>query len=405
MTNNRASILIASHTHLCRNPRVLKEALTLSKAGYQVTVATAVYDNALLEEDLQLLTGSNINYHYYSDLRKITLTSFKQKLIRKAALILQQKWGKELADSLGYGFSALKRYCLSKTFDLYIMHQELPLLAGIALLKKGKKVAFDLEDWYSEDLLPEVRSKRPIKLLKHAEKYVLQNGKFCLTTSKSMAHKLAEVYNSTTPSVIYNSFPSTQLTIQGKDYSDTSLLKLFWFSQTIGPGRGLEDFISLTAFIDKPLEIHLQGAVSTHYQQSLQHILPHNHRLFFHELIPNEALPQQIVRFDIGLALEPLQPSNKDLTISNKFFQYIQAGLPVVATRTAGQIEAFEKFQPGILINLPAGEEDIAALNDWLNNVELLKKSAQAAQNAAKEYNWENESMKLLQIVKKALDE
>ena len=35
---SRAKILILTASHLCRNPRVVKEATTLGAAGYEVTV-------------------------------------------------------------------------------------------------------------------------------------------------------------------------------------------------------------------------------------------------------------------------------------------------------------------------------------------------------------------------------
>ena len=51
--------------------------------------------------------------------------------------------------------------------------------------EEGKKVAFDIEDWYSHDLLPEARASRPLALLRKLEKKALCNGVFSITTSES----------------------------------------------------------------------------------------------------------------------------------------------------------------------------------------------------------------------------
>ena len=52
-----ARIAILSNGHLCRNPRVLKEATTLAQAGYDVTVLT-IRNHAPSEIVDQVLLGN-----------------------------------------------------------------------------------------------------------------------------------------------------------------------------------------------------------------------------------------------------------------------------------------------------------------------------------------------------------
>ena len=52
------SILILAAGPLCRNPRVLKEATTLSKAGFEVTVTSIANNERFEEYDREILRGA-----------------------------------------------------------------------------------------------------------------------------------------------------------------------------------------------------------------------------------------------------------------------------------------------------------------------------------------------------------
>ena len=271
-------IVIVSQSHICRNPRVLKEALTLAIEGFNIIILTAIYSEALLNEDLELIKNTTINYEFYSDLRKPSLHSLLARFVRKATTSIQSKFHIESALSLGYNAVRLLKKCISYDAALYIMHQELPTYIGTKLIKEGYNTAFDIEDWYSEDLLPLARNTRPLKLLKQAESDALNKGIYYTTTSAALSNKLALAYSSAKPEVIYNVFPQTALA-KKKIFSEP--LKLFWFSQTIGEGRGLEKFIQLLYSVKTKLELHLLGNVSPAYKANLQHLMPKYHLLFF----------------------------------------------------------------------------------------------------------------------------
>lgn len=403
MSTPRKKICIITQSHLCRNPRVLKEAQTLSGAGYEVHVINSVYSAALKEQDNKLIDSYSICVHHAVDLTRPGFRSLVDKLIFKTARGLIKYAHIESSLALGYGSYKYYQTARSIQADLYICHQELATFIGNKLLKAGYKAAFDLEDWYSEDLLPTDRKMRPVKLLKKAEAFALQNGTFCTTTSRALAEKLSIVYSSKAPEVIYNVFPLRSDLLNNKK-AFVHPLKLFWFSQTIGPGRGLEEFIGLINNFQIPLELHLLGNISDGYREKLKALMPSQHQIFFHELVPENELASKIATFDIGLALELTSPPSRNYTITNKFFQYIQAGLPVIVSETHGQKEAFVKFKPGFILLNPTTESEIATLDDWLNSPAELANARERAIEAARFYNWENEAKKLIRLIKNALE-
>ena len=339
----KKTICIITQSHLCHNPRVLKEAVTLSQNGYTVHILNCIFSKELLDQDLSLIKNHTICLKAISDFSKSNYKSFLDRCVKKFGVFLIKYLNIETSLSLGYGSFKYYKACKSINADLYICHQELATYIGNKLIRSGCKVAFDLEDWYAEDLLPLARSERPVNLLRKIESIALNEGLFCTTTSNVLANKLSITYSCKLPHLIYNVFPS-QNNLLNKQKEFSNPLKLFWFSQTIGPGRGLEQFIVLSNSLKNKFELHLLGNIDTSYQESLKTLMPTKHKLYFHEIVEEQKLAEKIASFDIGLALELAAPLSRNYTITNKFFQYLQAGLPIITSETQGQNEGFEKY-------------------------------------------------------------
>jgi glycosyltransferase involved in cell wall biosynthesis len=396
-------ICIVSQSHLCRNPRVLKESITLSKAGYIVCILTAIYSDELLTEDLFLLKGTNVRYEFYSDNRRPNFRSFISRLKRKIWIGLQKYFSIESKYSLGYNINNLKKTCVIHSADLYIMHQELATVVGSELIDEYP-IAFDIEDWYSEDLLPDVQKHRPKSILKRAERIALQKGVFCTTTSNAMASGLRKHYQLKNDiSIIYNSFNSIQQISYNVDNRD--LIRLYWFSQTIGTGRGLEFFISCLAKTNKSWVLNLRGNISADYYEILKKIVSAKDKLVIMPLKKNNEILDDMKNYDIGLALEPSHPPNKNLTISNKLFHYMAGGLPVIASNTLGQQEIANMHKGIIFLYKNNDQESLVNLLNSLGDT-IKKKLPQIKENVNKayeNYHWQAESKKIMYLVDKAL--
>ena len=169
----------------------------------------------------------------------------------------------------------------------------------------------------------------------------------------------------------------------------------------------MEPFLAAWAKTRAPSQVCLLGDISEPYRQALFHPLPaaFRERLKFIPLASPDELPSMIAAHDIGLALEPVIPESRYLTTTNKIFQYLNAGLAIVATRTAGQTEILSRIpDAGILVEL----EDAAALAGRLDAL-LLDPAKLAAQGAASRkgaeqlFSWEHCANRLLGAVAEAL--
>jgi glycosyltransferase involved in cell wall biosynthesis len=377
---------------------VLKEAIALDEAGHQVHVLNSIHSIALLNEDLSLIAGTKISYEAISDASANSFTTLRDKLFRKIGTMLVKKFRIQNPNALGYGLNRYIKRCRELAADLYICHQELPTYVGTVLLKHGYKVGFDLEDWYSEDLSVQKRMRRPVDLLKKLERTALNKGVFCITTSHAMAFAMAQRYSSKVPNVIYNVFEPVSVETIAKS---SNPMRLIWFSQTIGFDRGIEEFIAGLNMAEKSYELHLLGNCAVGFNEIILGLINSRHKVIFHSLKPVNELMPFLSSFDIGLALEKSCFDSRTYTITNKLFQYIESGLPVIASRTSGQDEIMNRYQCGWQVDLET--PDIVAT--VLNNIEPRnwKEMRERAISASKYLDWNNEKKKLLSIIHDSL--
>jgi glycosyltransferase involved in cell wall biosynthesis len=415
-------VALASGDHICSTPRVVKEADALSDAGCKVHVLGGAYAADLKQRDLSLAEGRDWEFRHVYDLTGSAAGRIWLKVRRKFGLLL---WSKaRLANSwqIFYGTGDIARAVARLDADLTIIHWETALPAGIAQLKRGKAVGIDLEDWFSEDLLPSARAGRPIAMLAAMEKQLLSDGVHSTCTSEAMAGALVERYQCRRPLPIRNVFPSAernQIDAEWKDRtglssrnsarsprSETAPVSIFWYSQTIGPGRGLEELFHAAALLRGNFEIHLRGDVRGYETWFDGIVAPQvQPRVHLHQLVSNEELLSRIAEHDVGFAGERAEPPSRDLTITNKFFQYLQGGLAVVASETAGQKEAAQAAGGAVMLHKQGDTPALAAnLQRLINDRSHLNAMRAASWEAGERLGWENEAPKLVESVERALE-
>ena len=390
-------IVILTGQHMVANPRVWKEANSFASHGYSVTILTTWYDAALREADKALLHPA-VQYKAAVNLLR-SESSFIEwgmsRIARKWANVKKRYMGQDSLHLLCYSPALQLQRAVQENADLYIVHQETGLLLGRELIKMGKKVAVDIEDWYSHDY---INSMRPVQLLQEAEKFILEKAVYSTCPSKAMSLALGEFYSlEHLPHVIYNGFSikeSEQLKNQKRKANS-----FVWFSQVIGPNRGLETVMAALNQMGEPIELHILGRLVPGYDEQLRSLISDTHQLFFYPAVPHHALLPFLAQFQTGLATENPYPENKNTTVSNKILQYVQAGCYVLATSTKGQEEVASELPDSISI-VPANEP-----HQWAG---VMRSLLQKPQNSlqlqstvfANKFSWEAQELLLLKLVK-----
>lgn len=400
-----AKICIITNQHLCDNPRVWKEAKCLAHQGYVVTIITTCTSVEKRQQDLDILEESTIEYIAALNLipgESSWTKRFWHKSSSRIAFEAKLRLGLESPLLLGYAPTLTIGLARKISADLYICHVDQSLYIGKQLIMKGYKVAYDFEDWYSRDYL--VRS-RPVRLLQQLEQFALLHGIYCTCPSEAMAQALRNAYDSPKKiEVIYNGFSiSENDNMASIEYSPTNP-SLVWFSQTIGPGRGLETLLESLSLLSIPVCLKLIGDCAVDYREYLEQNFPYSkgHQLSIHDRVLHHDLLAIIKNCTIGLAIEDNFPDNKNTTVSNKILQYVQAGVKVLATSTKGQQEIAVYYPKSIKIVEPGNASEWAQGINFLLSIPLNTKDDEV--NIFNDFfSWEAQEKKLLRIVEYAL--
>jgi glycosyltransferase involved in cell wall biosynthesis len=413
MTDKANRIVIITGASLENNPRVIKEAETLVRNGFDVSVLT----NAICSRD-DVGLASFGGFQLRSVLAKPGAKSLGVKLPHWRRLL--GRTGQALFHGLGYenrwqigpGISALCSRAKNQKANIYIAHLEPGIWVGRRLLKLGFSVGVDLEDWFSEDLLPEARRNRPLHLLRCLERDLLTEGAFASCPSRTMSRALAQEFDCCPPAVIYNAFAWAERRTLDRlrtDRRERQCPSIHWFSQTIGFGRGLEDLLAALPQVTHAVEIHLRGNPIAGFETWLMEHTPEawRDRVFLHKPVPSRELLSRIAEHDVGFAGEMKYCRSRDLTVTNKILQYLLAGLAVVASDTEGQREVAERAGEAVLL-YPSGDPAALAaqLNAILGAPERLARAKTAALRAAEtHFCWERQEPVLLDAINLALAE
>lgn len=385
--SSKPHLLILIGGHLPLGPRPQKEAAAAVAAGFRVSMRGNWWDPRLAEEDQRLAHEIGIDFAPLLDLRGGS--GLLLRLKQRAARELFRLTGKATARSFGNGAPEMLKEACNLNPDLTMVHSEAGLWAGAQLLRKGFRVGVDFEDWFSEDLPEADRKGRPVAALKELENAHLRAASPQFATTTAMASALKEAAGTPDlPLTIPNAFPWSK----APPHQQTNTpLKLYWFSQTIGPKRGLEELATALESVTGDWELHLLGNPRNYRDWLDQTFSKTKDRLTIHPPVSNSELPSFSAQFDLGLALEIPHCRNRDLTATNKIFEYLRCGLGVLATDTSGQTEIMSQCPDAGKV-VPAFDAPALAqaIQQYVDRPEELDRTRKAAAQAAEhEWAWE----------------
>jgi peptidoglycan/xylan/chitin deacetylase (PgdA/CDA1 family)/glycosyltransferase involved in cell wall biosynthesis len=408
-------ICLVTSEQISTNPRLVKEADALSKAGFDVRVVACQWMDWPREEDAKLLASRNwrcqiINYSRESSPKLFWSSRFRHYSIRHffAPLLSGDKM---IPRALGRVVPEMMRAAASEPADLFIGHNLAGLPAAVlAAGKQGARAAFDAEDLHSRMWLKEFGPTAIARLAERAERRFLPRCAYITAAAPLIAQAYARRYELPLPETILNVFPLADRPAQFRPHDPSAPLTLYWFSQVIGARRGLEDIIRAIALSgSKDIQLHLRGQWQGGYEDELRAWV-HDARLR-QEQIVSHALgsPDDMIRlsgeYDVGLALEQPVSENRDICLTNKICTYLLAGNAVIASGTRGQRHFMNQI-PGVGLCYEIDDVQTVAeqLHKWEQDRDSLERARRRAWQFGEEnYNWDIEQKKLLAMVEQTM--
>lgn len=414
-TMSRITVVTAGHLSTC--PRMLKAAESLAEDGHEVHAVSTNFVDWGRVADLELRARLRLPWKTV-DYSRATGNGLRIRsgMRFRACRALGKAIGAERLSPILLG-------CATTRVLPELVHTaaEAPAdfvygggaaLMATALVAKRLRVpyAVDLEDFHgAEHAASEAEGAFSNRLAQSAERLVFQDAAFITTASDAIAESYGNAYGNR-PLVINNTFPLPERTPDFTPVGDEGL-RLYWFSQTIGPDRGLEDAVRAAGLAGIKCQLHLLGNPIASYLDGLVSLgkeCAPRLRLVHHAPQPPDRMVDLCRDYHVGLALE--QPAfclNRQLALSNKALTYILAGLAVVFTDTLGQREVARDLGLGALSYSPGDVETFACgLKSWAMNPDLLLAARQAAWAAAcGRWHWQHpaEEGTLLRAVREVL--
>lgn len=409
--NRKRKVVIVTSGQPTLNPRLVKEADSLAEANYEVTVLYAYWNDWGTKLDKELIREKKWEAICVGgDPHKYRSIYFFSRLIHQFAKMVSTRTKGKYWGDMAIARSAyfLSRESRKHNADIYIGHNLGALPATVKAAKANKKpCGFDAEDLHRFETSNDTTDQN-VMLKSTIENKYMPFINYLTVSSPLIAKNYRQLFPGKAPVVILNTFPHN-LNIQQPLLNANGPIKLLWFSQTIGPGRGLEDIIGALQLLDPNIfELHLLGYLSEEtriqYIDKLIGRQPVN--LYFQEPINPDELPVFSSQFDIGLALEPGFSINNDSALSNKIFTYLQAGLGIIASDTTAHFDFLVEY-PAIGKIYKKGDQTALAnllLYYHQEREKLLKTRLAAFDIANKKLNWENESKKFLAVIEQTLN-
>jgi glycosyltransferase involved in cell wall biosynthesis len=390
--------------HLSTNPRLIKEADALAEAGCDVTVLAATYLAWGRETDLAFAArpwrrAPPAPFGPDAPRARRIIQLARQRMARLAfAAGLRRP---AIAAAASHPVAAdLASAAVKIPADLYVAHYIAALpAAAIAAHRHDACYAFDAEDFHTgetTDASPHAAA---------VEAGFLPRCAWLTAASPGIADAYAETYGLPAPAVLLNVFPRYEApacaTTSGSFEPGPSV---YWFSQTIGPDRGLEAAVRAIARARSRPHLVLRGQPARGYAAALQGLAEAEgvaDRIHLKPPSPPDEMAKLAAAHDLGLAAETGRTHNRRIALTNKLFTYLLAGVPTLMSdidahrRIADDVEGAASLYP---VDDP---DSLAHAMDalLLDPGRLARARAEAFRLGQTRYNWDLEKQTLLDLV------
>jgi len=264
----------------------------------------------------------------------------------------------------------------------------------LASWMKRKKTVYDAHEYFSE--VPELND-RPIvkKIWQVIAKWAIPGFDAWYTVGEELASLMGIKYK-VHFDVIRNIAPAQQGIALHATSKTTG--KILLYQGALNVGRGLEACIAAMADLkDWQLWLAGEGDITTQLKE-LAVAKGVGDRVDFLGWVKPDNLPGLIRQARIGVNLREKGSLNDFYSLPNKFFDSMQAGLPSINMNYPEYARICAKYPCALLIDEVSEVKLVHAVRYLDQHPEVWQSMSNACIEAAKEFTWENEAKKLVEI-------
>jgi glycosyltransferase involved in cell wall biosynthesis len=359
----RKKVIIGITGNIISDQRIIRIANTLTEEGFMVTVYYRHFFKFKAVE-------SNARFPFET---KAINSMFKTG-------ILFYLW---------YNILLFARLLFVKTDYLYAVDSDtLPSFTLLSLLK-GRPLLFDSHEYFSE--VPELlHSPMKKKIWDLVTRLGVKRSSACITVGPELAGVLEKKYGKP-----FTSIRNVPVYKQVRDVEKPAR-PVILYQGALNAGRELEmliDTMKLTPEFDCILAG--EGDLSKALRERAEGYA----NISFAGLLSPQALADLTLKCFAGYNLLVPESLSYYYSLSNKYFDYMHAGVPSISSRLPEYLALNSTYGCGVCIS-NISEELALTLRTWLDDQSHYRKLKENAIIAAGKMNWENERQLLINLFK-----
>ncbi len=367
-------IIISATSDLVTDQRVHKVASSCINAGYEVIVVGRAKKDSL--------AITNRNYK----IKRFKLPFEKGPLF--------------------YAFYNLRLFIflIFNAADAYIAN-DLDTLMGNYYAAKIKRtpLLYDNHEYFTG--VPELLDRAFTRnIWKKIERHIFPKLKYVYTVNNSIKLLFENEYH--IPVAVVRNIPLRNESQEIKKKLNIEIPqgnKVIIYQGAINKDRGVEEAIQAMQYLENiTLLIVGDGDVFNEVKKIAEQLHIEN-KIIFTGKIPFQLLPNYTALADLGLCIEKSTNINYTFSLPNKLFDYIRAGVPILAADLIEVKSIINQYNIGNIIQTHdpkhIAEQITISLFDE-NKIQLWKKQLKIA---SQELSWENEEKVFLNMLKEAI--
>jgi len=266
------------------------------------------------------------------------------------------------------------------------------LALAVKLAPKNASIIYDSREVFSA-LGPMHKNAFKQKIIALIEKRLIREVDKFIASGEIDRDYLIKYFATAKPFYVIKNFPFYSESMEANELREKFQIdpskKILLYQGVLLEGRGIMPMLALAKMRDD-IAICLIGEGKL--RKEIEDYIKDNSlqsKVYMTGNIEYSQLHRWTCSADIGFALiEPISFSY-ELALPNKLFEYLQAGLPVIATDLSAMKDVIDNYHCGIAVNKDISLDEVSdALNEIMNNYEYYHSNAL---NAAKKLCFDNQ--------------
>jgi glycosyltransferase involved in cell wall biosynthesis len=353
--------------------RVLKENISLQRAGYDVTIV-AMYEEPL--EEFEKVQGIHVHR-----------VKIKSRSWSKHPVVQFFKYLELL-------YRVVKAY---KKSDILHCNDLNALPVGVVIKKffnKKAKIVYDAHEYETETNGLGGLKQKVVRLI---EKRLIKDADAVMTVSNLIAEEYVRLYGIKKPALVLNT--PVYKTVEKKnlfreEFGIKKEQKIFLYQGALNSGRGLETLLEAFKELKSNAVIVFMGygVLAPLIAQSAKE----SENIYFHEAVSPEVVLDYTSSADFGISTIEDSCLSYRYCLPNKMFEYMMVGIPLLVSPLPEMKKVVEGYNVGVVLEENSVDGVKKSVEEAMTlDVKTLENNLEVAKTI---YNWQEQEKVLLKV-------